>query len=78
MAPATAVRLAAASVSVAYDVTPGRPSSSAARSAERFVARMPPSTSMPGCSRPDRIALAIDPAPRKAIAGSCTGASALM
>ena len=34
---------------------------------------MPPSTSMPGCSRPERMARAIDPAPRKAMAGSVTG-----
>jgi hypothetical protein len=73
-----AVRLAAASVSVAKEATPGSSASSAARSALRFVARMPPSISTPGWRSPAMIARAIEPAPRKAIAGSVKGVSAVM
>jgi hypothetical protein len=48
------------------------PASSAALLAERFVVRMPPVTVTPGISSPARIARAIEPAPRKAIAGRVT------
>ena len=74
-APATARRLAAASASVAYAVTRGSASNSAARAALRLVVRMPPSTVMCGCSSPARMARAIEPAPRNAMDGSSIGRS---
>jgi hypothetical protein len=77
-APVTASRLAFGSVSVAQAVTPWVCASSAALAADRLVARMPPSTMTPGLSSPARTAFAIEPAPRKAIAGRVTGVVVVM
>ena len=68
-APRTAARFASGSRSSASESTPGSTIASAF-AAVRFVTRMPPLTSTPGCTSPRRMAPPIAPAPTIAIDGS--------